>query len=120
MAQVGAVLAARIVGHLGIGRREAMTWRAQVGDVLIDNTQGLVHDGTVLAIHMGTEGILEGLLDIKSHIIGIARGQRRGAGALLLLGRGGRREFSRRSNRSIRGARGANMARSLRSGLAAL
>ena len=57
VANVGTVLTARIISRrcLGVWGCKAMTRGTQVGDMFIDNAQGLIHDGTVLTIHMAVD-----------------------------------------------------------------
>ena len=56
VAKVGAILAPRIISRrLGVWGCKAMTRGTQVGDMFIDNAQGLIHDGTVLTIHMAVD-----------------------------------------------------------------
>lgn len=109
MTKVAAVLALGIVSHPGFWGRETMSWGTQVGNMLIDDAQGLVHHRTVLTIHLMRDRLFKRLLNVESHI---PSRQRRGARSLLLLllGRGGCRRIDVRYLHTG----GADMARSLR------
>lgn len=114
MANMTAVLAFRIVGCFGFLVRMAVAGGAQVCDVFIDDAQRLIHNRTVLAIHMVVDCLLEGLLDIESHIPMWQRGRARSLRRV---------RFRRRRFRGInRGLdfRSADMPRSLRGALSTL
>ena len=115
-----AVFAARIVimiimimmiiggtGSVQIGGSEAMTWRAEIGDVLINDAEGFVHDGAILTVEMATQGILRGVLEIQAR--GIARRQGGGADTQGLFGRDrrgiGGGSYSNRRGPSARGTK---------------
>lgn len=57
VAKGSAILAPRIISRrrLGVWGCKAMARGTQVGDMFIDNAQGLIHDGTVLTVHVAVD-----------------------------------------------------------------
>lgn len=65
MAEVATVFATRVIDCLCVLCRHAVTGRVHIGDVLVNDAQGFVHDGAFLAIRMAINGSSEGLLNIR-------------------------------------------------------
>jgi hypothetical protein len=67
--QVATVFTGRVIDGLLVSRwLHTVAWSAEIRNVLIDNTQSLVHDWALLTTGMGVECLSDGLLDIARHL----------------------------------------------------